>query len=105
MVGGGGVIEVLNSCEVLFEFLCFWFCLLILFDSFIIVIIMFFFVVLIKNLSMKDDDEIEMIIALIFDRGFCGSIYFSVVKVIKVRLVEKDDVKLVLVGDKVKVML
>lgn len=54
---------------------------------------------------MKDDDEIEMIIVLIFDRGFCGSIYFSVVKVIKVRLVEKDDVKLVLVGDKVKVML
>uniref|UniRef100_K1P112 F-ATPase gamma subunit n=1 Tax=Magallana gigas TaxID=29159 RepID=K1P112_MAGGI len=58
-----------------------------------------------KNLSMKDDDETEMIIALTSDRGLCGSIHSSVVKAIKARLVEKDDAKLVLVGDKAKAML
>lgn len=54
---------------------------------------------------MKDDDETEMIIALTSDRGLCGSIHSSVVKAIKARLVEKDDAKLVLVGDKAKAML
>lgn len=103
--GGGGVIEVLNSCEVLFELSCFWSCLSILFDSSTIVITMFFFAALTKNLSMKDDDETEMIIALTSDRGLCGSIHSSVVKAIKARLVEKDDAKLVLVGDKAKAML
>lgn len=66
---------------------------------------MFFFAALTKNLSMKDDDETEMIIALTSDRGLCGSIHSSVVKAIKARLVEKDDAKLVLVGDKAKAML
>lgn len=58
-----------------------------------------------KNLSMKDDDETEMIIALTSDRGLCGSIHSSVVKAIKARLATKDDAKLVLVGDKAKAML
>lgn len=66
---------------------------------------MVFFAALTKNLSMKDDDETEMIIALTSDRGLCGSIHSSVVKAIKARLVEKDDAKLVLVGDKAKAML
>lgn len=66
---------------------------------------MFFLAALTKNLSMKDDDETEMIIALTSDRGLCGSIHSSVVKAIKARLVEKDDAKLVLVGDKAKAML
>lgn len=66
---------------------------------------MFFFAALTQNLSMKDDDETEMIIALTSDRGLCGSIHSSVVKAIKARLVEKDDAKLVLVGDKAKAML
>lgn len=64
-----------------------------------------FFAALTKNLSMKDDDETEMIIALTSDRGLCGSIHSSVVKAIKARLAEKDDAKLVLVGDKAKAML
>lgn len=102
---GGGVIEVLNSCEVLFELSCFWSCLSILFDSSTIVITMFVFAALTQNLSMKDDDETEMIIALTSDRGLCGSIHSSVVKAIKARLAEKDDAKLVLVGDKAKAML
>lgn len=66
---------------------------------------MFSLAALTKNLSMKDDDETEMIIALTSDRGLCGSIHSSVVKAIKARLVEKDDAKLVLVGDKAKAML
>lgn len=66
---------------------------------------MVFLAALTKNLSMKDDDETEMIIALTSDRGLCGSIHSSVVKAIKARLVEKDDAKLVLVGDKAKAML
>lgn len=66
---------------------------------------MVFFAALTQNLSMKDDDETEMIIALTSDRGLCGSIHSSVVKAIKARLVEKDDAKLVLVGDKAKAML
>ncbi|XP_056001020.1 ATP synthase subunit gamma, mitochondrial-like [Ostrea edulis] len=60
---------------------------------------------LVNNLNMKEDDETEMIIALTSDRGLCGSVHSSVVKAIKARLLEKDDAKLILVGDKAKAML
>lgn len=66
---------------------------------------MIFLAALNKNLSMKEDDETEMILALTSDRGLCGSIHSSVVKAIKARLAQKDDAKLVLVGDKAKAML
>jgi F-type H+-transporting ATPase subunit gamma len=54
---------------------------------------------------MKEDDESEMIIALTSDRGLCGSVHSSVVKAVKARLLEKEDAKLILVGDKAKAML
>ena len=56
-------------------------------------------------MKMKEDEETEMIIALTSDRGLCGSVHSSVVKAIKARLAEKEDAKLILVGDKAKAML
>ncbi|XP_061187831.1 ATP synthase subunit gamma, mitochondrial-like [Saccostrea echinata] len=58
-----------------------------------------------QNMNMKEDEETEMILALTSDRGLCGSVHSSVVKAIKARLAEKDDCKLLLVGDKAKAML
>lgn len=56
-------------------------------------------------MKMKEDEETEMIIALTSDRGLCGSVHSSVVKAVKARLAQKEDAKLILVGDKAKAML
>lgn len=93
------------GCSVVLVVSYIWSCLQILYNSFTIVMNMISLAALTKNLSMKDDDETEMIIALTSDRGLCGSIHSSVVKAIKARLATKDDAKLVLVGDKAKAML
>lgn len=65
----------------------------------------YFYPALTANMKMKEDEETEMIIALTSDRGLCGSVHSSVVKAIKARLAEKEDAKLILVGDKAKAML